>query len=83
MCKLSPKTTSENWDASANSLKSTLLLVSVMFVFSRYKEHLDRKTQLEEEEREIKLERQKMEAEAQRTLERERELERLRDDNER
>jgi len=57
--------------------------VNFVFAFSRYKELLDGKTQLEEKEREMKVERDKMEAEAQRRLERERELERLKEDSER
>lgn len=50
---------------------------------SRYKEILDRKTQMEEREQEMKTRREEMEAEAQRRLEPEQELERLKEDNKR
>lgn len=57
--------------------------VSVVLVFRRYKELLDREAQLKEREREMDRQRQEMEAEAQRRLESERELERLKDDSDR
>lgn len=68
-------------------MKHTVLqecaFVNIVFSFSRYKELLGGKAQLEEREKEMKMEREAMEAEAQKKLETERELERMKEDNER
>lgn len=51
--------------------------------YSRYKELLERKAQLEEAEESIRMERQKMEKVTQGQVESEKELERLKMDSER
>lgn len=73
----------KNWLQAGNLKKTFHVGTSVVLVFCRYKELLEREAQLEERQREMDLQRQEIESEAQRRLESERELERLKDDNDR